>query len=39
MHNMRHLSLFLIMFLVSSGIFAQNDLMDLLKDSTANEIN
>jgi hypothetical protein len=36
---MRQLSLVLLFFLVPVGVFAQNDLMDLLNDSTAREIN
>jgi hypothetical protein len=36
---MGRLSLAFILSLISIGIFAQNDLMDLLKDSTASEIN
>jgi hypothetical protein len=36
---MRHLSLVVLLLLVPLGIFAQNDLMDLLNDSTAKEIN
>ena len=36
---MRHLSLLFLLFLVPAGIFAQNDLMDLLKDTTTKEIN
>lgn len=36
---MRQLSLSVLLSLISFGIFAQNDLMDLLNDSTAREIN
>jgi hypothetical protein len=36
---MRHLSLAIFLFLVPAEIFAQNDLMNLLNDSTAKEIN
>ena len=38
-HNMRRFSLVFLLILVPAGIFAQNDLMDLLNDSTAREIN
>ena len=36
---MSRLSLVSILFLVPAGIFAQNDLMDLINDSTSSEIN
>jgi hypothetical protein len=39
MHNMSRLSLFILFLFIPSGIFAQNDLMDLFSDSTARVIN
>jgi hypothetical protein len=39
MHNTGRLSLTFLFFLIPAGIFAQDDLMNLLNDSTAREIN
>jgi hypothetical protein len=36
---MRRLAISVFLSLISTGIFAQNDLMDLLKDSTSTQIN